>query len=100
MFEVTLTMIAYNRAEKKMNEVKWLSETAKWDIDKFENQGVLSLLTSLNPATMFEDGIGDNPLNRWAQFVADRPAAKEAWVGLRSFLGGSNVQADAKTSHL
>lgn len=94
-FEVTLTMIAYNRAERKMNEVKWLSETAKWDINQYENQGALSLLTSLNPATMFEDGIGDNPLNRWAQFIGDRPALKEAWTGLKSFLGGSNIQADA-----
>lgn len=96
VFEVTLTMIAYNRAERKMNEVKWLSETVNWDINKYEDQGVLSLLTSLNPIYAFDEGIGDNPINRWLQFFGDRPAVREAWGGLKTFVGWSNVQADVE----
>lgn len=56
-YDVTLTLCAYNRAERKLNEVKWLSETADWNIDKYEDQGFWSIFTS--PFSM-DMGLGNN----------------------------------------
>lgn len=92
-YNVTLTMIAYNRMEKKLNEVQWMSETAKWDIDKYDDQGFLSLLTSWLPPDLSEQEEGDwyknNPIYRWSKFlVGDRPAYENMMNGLKTHAKG------------
>lgn len=85
MYNVTLTMIAYNRMHRKMNEVQWMTETAEWNISEWEDQGFWSVLTAANPFTWasgetFTDTIFlDNPLARWTRFLADRPASEAMW---------------------
>lgn len=92
-YEVTITMISYNRMERKLNEVQWLSETSEWDIDKYKDQGFWSLITA--PITTIGgtadsamqaitgntdedyqqgDWYKNNFIYRWGRFVGDRPA--------------------------
>ncbi|MGV7000401.1 lysozyme family protein [Priestia megaterium] len=90
-FEVTLTMIAYNRMERKLNEVTWLSETAKWDINKYEDQGFWSLFTSATTVDP-ELGMAENmglPFYRWSKFlVGDRPAFESVMKGFDNWRQG------------
>ncbi|MCY8577127.1 lysozyme family protein [Bacillus haynesii] len=103
-YDVTLSMIAYNRAERKLNEVQWLSETVEWDIDKYEDQGFWSLLTAANPFNWIPDTTSEDyepsdwykqftPLYRWGRFVADRPVFKEILSGVKTFLNGHKMTA-------
>lgn len=97
-FEVSITMIAYNRMEKKMNEVQWLSETADWEVDKYQDQGFWSLLTSLNPYYWVPDPTSEdyqtsdwyksNFLYRWGRFIGDRPMSEEIFKSVKTFMNG------------
>lgn len=92
VFHITLTMIAYNRMERKLNEVQWMSETAKWDIDRYEDQGFWSLFTSIwapllpgsnNPEDYeTEDIWKNNMIYRWSKYIEDRPAFERMLNGL------------------
>lgn len=96
--DVTLTMIAYNRMEKKLNEVEWMSKSAEWNIDQYEDQGFWSLLTSLNPMEWGDDqdersiqGVfKSTPIYRWGKFMADRPAFERMLGGMKLHGAGLN----------
>lgn len=100
-YDVTLTMIAYNRVERKLNEVQWMSETATWEIDKYENQGFWSLLTSLNPYNWIpdwndpnyepSDWYKSNALYRWGRFVADRPVFNGLLESMKTYFTGQKA---------
>lgn len=118
MYEVSLTMTAYNRMERKMNEVQWLSETADWDIDKFQDQGFWSLITAplttisgtTDAATQALTGLeidedyqaGDwyrnNFLYRWGRFIGDRPMSGEMFKGLKTYFTGMQETEDGMRS--
>jgi|GEM_PF-4046527 len=94
--EVVLTMIAYNRAERKLNEVQWLSETAQWDISKYEELSLLGIFTDFDLG-ISEDYQGSDiimdmplisPFARFVRFMWDRPMFEQMFLGLKNFLAG------------
>lgn len=103
-FEVTLTMCAYNRIERRLNEVKWLSETVEWDIDKYQDQGFWSLFTSISPLITgagmigsisdedfgWEDYFKSSPIYRIGRFFSDLPAIEQILDGLKIWAKGTN----------
>jgi hypothetical protein len=103
-YEVSVTMIAYNRMEKKMNEVQWLSETADWDIDKYKDQGFWSLITApiTGPGNPEDAQPGDwyksNFIYRWGRFIGDRPMSGEMFKSLKTFFSGQQETEDSMRS--
>ncbi len=98
-FDVTLTMLSYNRAERKLNEVQWLSETVDWDIDKYGDQGFWSIFTAANPMNWIPNTTDEDyehsdwlkqftPLYRWGKFTADRPMFNRLLGAMKTYSEG------------
>lgn len=96
LFKVQVTMLGYNRMIKKLTEVNWMSQGAEWNINEYQNQTLLGLMTPDIPSLLDKEQM-DNYLASRSFFpgekmLRERPFAKNLEASIKGVFGGYGAE--------